>query len=197
MMKLPKGADLSTLKSIALKVIDVLESKVTHSGQDGDRLPLLMTRVDMGVMRDGEFKPWVNEVEYVPSYYVEDHTHAIEGTVARQCAVIAKKFLGIDDKLGLDNSRNVDLEKVEIEPILCVSANTNSKATTESTAPLIESRITPVSKATVDQPSVEKDSTPMTHERSSAYGDRFLSSEAATLDDTLTMDSSVVLEVIP
>jgi len=197
MMKLPKGADLTTLKNIAMKVIDVLQSKVTHTDTDENLLPLLMTRVDMGVMQDGEFKPWVNEVEYVPSYYVEDHTHAIEGTVAHQCAVIAKKFLGIDDKPGFDNSRNVDLEKVEIEPILCVSANTNSKAATESTAPLIESRITPTSKAAVDQPSVQKDSTAMTHERSSAHGDRFLSSENATLDDTLTMDSSVVLEVIP
>jgi hypothetical protein len=182
MMKLPKGADLQTLKDIAMKVIDVLQSKVTTDAYD-NRLPLLMTRVDMGVMRDGEFKPWVNEVEYVPSYYVEDHTHAIEGTVARQCAVIAKKYLGIDDKLIFDNSRNVDLEKAGIEPIPGVTANTNSKVTTESTAPLIESRITPVNKAAADQPSVEKDRIPPT--------------EPTTLDDTLTMDSSVVLEVIP
>jgi len=94
-MRLPKLANLDTLKDIAQRVIDVLQSKVLRSS-DGATLPLLMTRVDMGVMRDGEFKPWVNEVEYVPSYYVEDHTHPLEGTVAKQCAVIAMKFLGID-----------------------------------------------------------------------------------------------------
>jgi len=175
MMKLPNAADLSTLKNIARKVMDVLQSKMTHTDVDGKPLPLLITRVDMGCMRDGEFKPWVNEVEYVPSYYVEDHTHALEGTVARQCAVIAKKFLGIEDKLDFG-----DLEKADIEPILGVSANTGSKTTTKSTAPVIESRIPPVSKAVADQPSIQKDCT-----------------EAATLDDTLTMDSSVVLEVIP
>jgi len=95
-MRLPKPANIETLKDIARKVMEVLQSKITLTSPGGGVLPLLMTRVDMGVMRDGEFKPWVNEVEYVPSYYVEDHTHPIEGTVANQCAVIAKKFLGID-----------------------------------------------------------------------------------------------------
>jgi len=94
-MRLPKLANIETLKSIAKRVIDVLGTKVTTT-PDNVALPLLMTRVDMGVMRDGKFNPWVNEVEYVPSYYVEDHTHPIEGTVAKQCVVIAKKFLGID-----------------------------------------------------------------------------------------------------
>jgi len=94
-MRLPKSANIETLKNIAKRVIGVLETKVTTT-PDGVALPLLMTRVDMGVMRDGKFDPWVNEVEYVPSYYVEDHTHPIEGTVAKQCVLIAKKFLGID-----------------------------------------------------------------------------------------------------
>jgi len=93
-MRLPKTANIETLKSIAKRVINVLESKVTTTS-DGVALPLLMTRVDMGVMRDGKFNPWVNEVEYVPSYYVEDHTYPIDETVAKQCVVIAKKFLGI------------------------------------------------------------------------------------------------------
>jgi len=174
-MKLPKGADLSTLKSIALEVIDVLESKVMHTGLDGDRLPLLMTRVDMGLMRDGEFKPWVNEVEYVPSYYVEDHTHAIEGTVARQCAVIAGKFLGISHKLGLDNSFG---KAVDIESILRADTNKcDEKAPScKSKAPKIECRTAPADQSSSDKsPHIEP----------------------ASLDDTLAMDQSVVLEVIP
>jgi len=99
LMRLPKLADIETLKNISRRVIEILQSKITLKTPDGVALPLLLTRVDMGLMRDGEFKPWVNEVEYVPSYYVEDHTHPIEGTVANQCAVIAKKFLGIETEM--------------------------------------------------------------------------------------------------
>jgi len=102
-MRLPKLANIETLKNIAKRVIDILQTKVTVC-PGGGALPLLMTRVDMGVMRDGEFKPWVNEVEYVPSYYVEDHTHPIEATVAKQCIVIANKFLGIDSNSGFEES---------------------------------------------------------------------------------------------
>jgi len=105
-MRLPKPADIETLKNIAKRVIDVLQSNFSVKTPGGGALPLLMTRVDMGVMRDGEFKPWVNEVEYVPSYYVEDHTHPIEGTVAKQCAVIAKKFLGIDSFVANSKDSN-------------------------------------------------------------------------------------------
>jgi len=109
MMKLPKGADLGTLKSIARRVLEVLKSKVTMNSPDGISLPLLMTRVDMGVMQNGEFKPWVNEVEYVPSYYVEDHTHPIEGTVGKQCALIASKYTGVE--LSLSNPARLRLKK--------------------------------------------------------------------------------------
>jgi len=199
MMKLPKGADLLTLKNIALKVIDVLQSKVSLCSSDGNRLPLLMTRVDMGVMRDGEFKPWVNEVEYVPSYYVEDHTHPIEGTVARQCALIARKYLGINEKLDLDNPCNIGFGKDgEIESIVCVTAKTCNKApSSKSKAPLIESRSNPVNLDPAEQPSsIQKDSTPIATE-SSTVQEKSSHTEPAHLDDTLTMDSSVLLEVIP
>ena len=33
------------------------------------RLPRLLTRLDMGYLVDGELKPFVNEVEFVPSLY--------------------------------------------------------------------------------------------------------------------------------
>jgi len=98
-MRLPKSANIERLKGIARRVMEVLQSKITLTDTDGNVLPLLMTRVDMGVMRDGVFDPWVNEVEYVPSYYVEDHTHPIDGAVADQCALIAKRFLGIGKTL--------------------------------------------------------------------------------------------------
>jgi len=110
-MRLPKPADIETLKNIAKRVIDVLQSNFSVKTPGGGALPLLMTRVDMGVMRDGEFKPWVNEVEYVPSYYVEDHTHPIEGTVAKQCAAIAIQFLGIDSSVANSNDSNKSSQK--------------------------------------------------------------------------------------
>jgi len=103
-MRLPKSANLDTLKGIAKRVIEVLQTRLQLRSPDGRRVPLMMTRVDMGLMRDGEFKPWVNEVEYVPSYYVEDHTHPLEGRVAEQIAVISKKFLGIDSMAGIEKS---------------------------------------------------------------------------------------------
>jgi len=197
MTKLPKGADLLTLKNIALKVIDFLQSKVSLTSADGSRLPLLMTRVDMGVMRDGEFKPWVNEVEYVPSYYVENHTHPIEGVVARQCALIARKYLGISEKPDLNKQCNIGFEKDgEIESILCVTANKCDTAPSKSKAPLIESRTTPVNTAPAEQPSsIQKDSSPIA-ESSTVQEERPSHNQPANLDDTVTMDSSVLLEEI-
>jgi len=170
MMRLPKPADLETLKSIARRVMEVLQSKVTRTSPDGKTLPLLMTRVDMGVMQDGEFKPWVNEVEYVPSYYVEDHTHPIEGTVAKQCAVIAKMFLGIERT----NNHEADLLKSVVKPIIfkksiCYNKSSSvvnsgpmdesTKLTDDSGPMVVSTRLTPDS-APVTQPT-ELDLVPM------------------------------------
>jgi len=107
LMNLPKSADLETLKNISRRVMEVLQSKITLTSPDGVVLPLLMTRVDMGLMQDGEFKPWVNEVEFVPSYYLEDHTHPLEATVANQCVIIAKKFLSIDSNLANNQADDI------------------------------------------------------------------------------------------
>merc|ERR1711935_181539 len=38
---------------------------------NGARLPRLITRLDMGYLQDGKYKPFVNEVEFVPSLYAE------------------------------------------------------------------------------------------------------------------------------
>merc|ERR1719419_1751267 len=133
-MRLPKLANIETLKTIAKRVIDVLETKVTTT-PNGVALPLLMTRVDMGVMRDGKFNPWVNEVEYVPSYYVEDHTHPIEGTVAKQCVLIAKKFLGIesisDIEKPADCTESLSKKRIShdvVDDVDCIEAPLKKKA---------------------------------------------------------------------
>jgi len=189
MMKLPEGADLATLKGIARRVIEVLQSKITHTTPNGNTLPLLMTRVDMGVMRDGEFKPWVNEVEYVPSYYVEDHTHAIEGTVAHQCAVIARRFLGIEDKLGPASTPGLQ-KATSFKRTPVVKSNARSKLpAVETTAPLADSSagskapLVQTSSPSVTSSSSEEETAPKT--------------ETASLDDTLAMDESVILAELP
>jgi len=115
-MRLPKSANMDTLKGIARRVMEVLQSKITLVDIDGGVLPLLMTRVDMGVIQDGVFNPWVNEVEYVPSYYVEDHTYPIDGTVADQCALIAKRFLGIDKTLHFGEFSEFHKSIIDNEP---------------------------------------------------------------------------------
>lgn len=99
LLDLPKNIRLDALMEIARKVISVLKKKCTLQRPDGSvtTLPLLVTRVDMGCIQDGEFKPWVNEIEFVPSYYMEDHTHPLDGCVGEQAALIARKYLGMPE----------------------------------------------------------------------------------------------------
>lgn len=113
---------LEKLKEIGDRVLSHLRPKLKlpphPEGRQVNPLDLLMTRVDMGCMQDGEFKPWINEIEFVPSYYLEDHTHAIEGDVAAQMVVIARQYIGTDvshevaakhaAKLAVDNSMEID-----------------------------------------------------------------------------------------
>lgn len=114
---------LDTLKAIGDKVLSHLRPKLklpAHPEGGPSSLDLLMTRVDMGCMQEGEFKPWVNEIEFVPSYYLEDHTHAIEGAVAAQMVKIARQYIGTEvaadvaaksaacGKLAVDNSMEID-----------------------------------------------------------------------------------------
>jgi len=196
MMKLPKGADLQTLKNIALKVIDVLESKISHLTPDGTPLPLLMTRVDMGVMRDGEFKPWVNEVEYVPSYYVEDHTHALEGTVAHQCAVIARKYLGLGNlstpvNTGLIKTIEFKRQTVKHKPRTKVPIE-------EATEPLIDFSIgasAPVDlSAPLDlQSSVQEDMSTII-EPSDVQEDTISKGECSSHQPSCVQDMSTIIE---
>jgi len=155
-LRLPKSANIETLKNIAKRVIDVLQTKVTTT-PGGGSLPLLMTRVDMGVMRDGEFKPWVNEVEYVPSYYVEDHTYPIDGTVAKQCVAIAQKFLGMNsisdfEKPGVCSeslSKNPNIPTILDNDILECSvdaADFDNPGQMENSPDMANARVSPIPK---------------------------------------------------
>merc|ERR1711963_86133 len=61
-------------------------------------LPKLLTRVDMGCLRNGSFDPWINEVEFVPSLYVEDHNKPVDASLGDQMMRISQQLLVISKK---------------------------------------------------------------------------------------------------
>jgi len=61
-------APLSKLKGVTQKILKKLPAIVMPNGV---RLPRLITRLDMGYLVDGKYRPFVNEVEFVPSLYTE------------------------------------------------------------------------------------------------------------------------------
>jgi len=62
-------APLEELKTTTAAIIEKLPE---IEMPNGTCLPRLLTRLDMGYMIDGQFKPFVNEVEFVPSLYAEN-----------------------------------------------------------------------------------------------------------------------------
>jgi len=116
-LKLDSRISLDKLKEIATRVIGVLKKKLVLKSPGGDskNLPLLMTRVDMGCMQGDEFKPWVNEVEFVPSYYMENHVHPIDASVAEQMIHITKQFCSPEvcqapqEEAGESNAMEIDV----------------------------------------------------------------------------------------
>jgi len=63
----------------------------------GKQLPRLLTRLDMGYIVDGNYNPFVNEVEFVPSWYSEDCAHhpdrLIDVSLGDQMVKITKMFV--------------------------------------------------------------------------------------------------------
>ena len=84
-----KLEDYKGLKRTAAQVIDKLPEIVMPNGV---RLPRLITRVDMGVIQDGEQNPWVNEIEFVPSLYCED---VAEKAFIKYCTEIGTAMVNI------------------------------------------------------------------------------------------------------
>lgn len=86
-------APLDNLKCTAHKIIEKLPELEMP---DGTRLPRLLTRLDMGYMIEGHFKPFVNEVEFVPSLYAENvKNEFIDGFIlqlGRQMVNITKTY---------------------------------------------------------------------------------------------------------
>jgi len=61
-------APMPKLKAVTQKILKKLPAIVMPNGV---RLPRLITRLDMGYIVDGKYRPFVNEVEFVPSLYSE------------------------------------------------------------------------------------------------------------------------------
>lgn len=63
-----KKLPLGLLKRASREVVKKLPRIVMPNGT---KLPLLISRVDMGSMVDGKVQPFVNEIEYCPAYFAE------------------------------------------------------------------------------------------------------------------------------
>merc|ERR550514_2349609 len=90
----PPGVDLEAAKRLALRTVNCLPDITLERNAKNVVLPKLLTRIDVGCIRNGIFDPWVNEVEFVPSLFVEFNRHPTDGEIGKQMAKIARKFVG-------------------------------------------------------------------------------------------------------
>jgi len=91
---LPPHIDLRALKELAYRAMDNMPPvTLKRANGQGVNLPRLLTRVDMGCIRNGVFDPWINEVEFVPSMYIEDHRCPLDALLGEQMVKITKQYL--------------------------------------------------------------------------------------------------------
>jgi len=92
-LNLPPHIDLHALKALANRAMDNMPAIKLRKEDKEVVLPKLLTRVDMGCIRNGVFDPWVNEVEFVPSMYIEDHRCPLDALLGEQMVKITRQFL--------------------------------------------------------------------------------------------------------
>lgn len=118
-LKLPESVDTAVMREIATKVIETMPPIKLHNRSGGEvNLPLLLTRVDMGAIMDGVFNPWVNEVEFVPSLYVEDHQFPIDGRIGKEMIAITDQFLGLkprEEAMDIDEPGSPTKVEVQVD----------------------------------------------------------------------------------
>lgn len=84
---------LDILKPHTKKIFDALPKLMVQ----GKELPRLLTRFDMGYKENGKMvEPYVNEIEFVPSLYIEDHPFVVEDKLGDRMVEIALKLVGSD-----------------------------------------------------------------------------------------------------
>jgi len=83
---------LKNLRSNSRKIL----KKLPEIRMKGKKLPKLLTRLDMGYIVEGRYSPFVNEVEFCPSLYVEDCAHnkdrLIDKSIGDQMVKIARIY---------------------------------------------------------------------------------------------------------
>jgi len=89
-----EGGSLKKLPMDGLrKQAEHIMNKLPKLEVQGQVLPRLLTRLDLGCYVDDKFKPFVNEIEFVPSLYIEDHKHVIEDQLGEQMVRITRTLL--------------------------------------------------------------------------------------------------------
>merc|ERR1712232_364286 len=89
---------------------DILKKLPPIVMPNGVRLPRLITRLDLGIKIDGKFRPFLNEIEYVPSLYCADVSKELVNKYiednARQIMKITKLYVaGRDSQKGPNKRR--------------------------------------------------------------------------------------------
>jgi hypothetical protein len=111
-LTLPSHIDIKVLKALAQRAMDNMPPIVMNNnsrGAGGSQnpaaiMPKLLTRVDMGCVRNGRFDPWINEVEFVPSLYIEDHRCPIDGLLGEQMVRITRQFISGKGRLSANRA---------------------------------------------------------------------------------------------
>jgi len=84
------------LESLKRRTRSILK-KLPKIVMRGKQLPRMLTRLDMGYIVEGNYDPFVNEVEFVPSWYSEDCAHhpdrLIDRSIGDQMVKITKMFV--------------------------------------------------------------------------------------------------------
>merc|ERR1711964_11126 len=80
-------------------VKQILKKLPTIKMPNGVTLPRMLTRVDLGLIRDGKPNPFVNEIEFVPSLYIEDHPYLIDQALGDQMVKITQQYVKARNKI--------------------------------------------------------------------------------------------------
>merc|ERR1712072_581484 len=84
-----KGMPMHELRQQA----ETIMAKLPDMEVQGKTLPRLLTRLDMGCYMDGKLQPFVNEIEFVPSLYIEEHPFKVDAMLGDQMVKITRTFL--------------------------------------------------------------------------------------------------------
>jgi len=95
-LKLPACINFLACKALAMRTVKCMPDVTLMRNGRNILMPKLLTRVDIGCIRNGIFNPWVNEVEFVPSLFIEHHKHPMDSRLAEQMVRITKLYLRQD-----------------------------------------------------------------------------------------------------